>query len=423
MTEIKAHLTNIKEQIETELLKAKQSILVASAYFKDEELANLLIQKAKSGLSVDLIISDSKKVNDDRNPVDFDAIIKAGINFYRLGEEKSNIMHHKFCIIDSETVITGSYNWTHGAKGNEENIVIFKDKTIAEQYQTRYYELRALKPTFNSETLEIDVNIHAKNTLVRKNELFKIDWATQNANLVTINGVEKNLSDTDYFTITEDTIFVLEAKNTETDRQKSKSILIRVVKPINITFEIENEFIIRSQSTTLRWKVENAESIEILPTVGIVDNDGKRKINPSESTVYRLVATDKLNEITEKQILINVYPTPVIEHLIIPSPTDIRIEAVFETLSHTIPSTLNLSNIKHQNFDFPRLLHINTNNTNTKPTVKQVSEILKVHTNDLYRSIGEVENLKMRLFDWLEKIFNNNPKMTEIVKTIRKHYG
>jgi phosphatidylserine/phosphatidylglycerophosphate/cardiolipin synthase-like enzyme len=43
-------------------------------------------------------------------------------------------MHNKFCVIDYETVITGSYNWTRQAAINEENIVVFKDKKQADQF-------------------------------------------------------------------------------------------------------------------------------------------------------------------------------------------------------------------------------------------------------------------------------------------------
>ena len=44
-------------------------------------------------------------------------------------------MHHKVFIIDSETVITGSYNPTEsGNKRNDENLIIIHDKKIAEKY-------------------------------------------------------------------------------------------------------------------------------------------------------------------------------------------------------------------------------------------------------------------------------------------------
>jgi hypothetical protein len=38
-------------------------------------------------------------------------------------------MHHKFCVIDRCTVITGSYNWSHKARSNDENITVVTDST------------------------------------------------------------------------------------------------------------------------------------------------------------------------------------------------------------------------------------------------------------------------------------------------------
>ena len=63
MIEVKSHLDDIRGQILSELSKAKFSIFVASAYFTDYELAEKLADKSESGLSVDLIISNSD-IND-----------------------------------------------------------------------------------------------------------------------------------------------------------------------------------------------------------------------------------------------------------------------------------------------------------------------------------------------------------------------
>ena len=44
-------------------------------------------------------------------------------------------MHHKFAIVDSNKVITGSYNWTRtGSEVNNENIVITDNETIVDAF-------------------------------------------------------------------------------------------------------------------------------------------------------------------------------------------------------------------------------------------------------------------------------------------------
>ena len=37
------------------------------------------------------------------------------------------LMHNKFCIIDNDLVITGSYNWTFKARLNDENVIVNND--------------------------------------------------------------------------------------------------------------------------------------------------------------------------------------------------------------------------------------------------------------------------------------------------------
>jgi hypothetical protein len=52
-------------------------------------------------------------------------------------------MHNKYCIIDSNTVITGSYNYTYFAESiNQENIVIIKDnEDIINKYKENFNKL------------------------------------------------------------------------------------------------------------------------------------------------------------------------------------------------------------------------------------------------------------------------------------------
>ena len=54
------------------------------------------------------------------------------------------LMHQKFCIIDDEIVITGSFNWTNRAeKRNDEDILVHKnDNKIAANYVGRFDELK-----------------------------------------------------------------------------------------------------------------------------------------------------------------------------------------------------------------------------------------------------------------------------------------
>ena len=53
-------------------------------------------------------------------------------------------MHNKFCVIDNQKVLTGSYNWTTNAEArNDENVLVATDNATATNYSV---EFRSLKP-------------------------------------------------------------------------------------------------------------------------------------------------------------------------------------------------------------------------------------------------------------------------------------
>ena len=51
-------------------------------------------------------------------------------------------MHNKFCIIDLQTVIHGSYNWTNNAKYNDETIAIENSRELAEKFAKQFIKLK-----------------------------------------------------------------------------------------------------------------------------------------------------------------------------------------------------------------------------------------------------------------------------------------
>lgn len=62
-----------------------------------------------------------------------------------LYNSRANIMgsmHNKFAVIDGETVISGSYNWTTSAeKWNYENLLIISSSRVAEPFEKEFIEL------------------------------------------------------------------------------------------------------------------------------------------------------------------------------------------------------------------------------------------------------------------------------------------
>lgn len=426
MTEVKSHLDDIRGQILTELNKAKFSIFVASAYFTDYDLANKLADKAERGLSVDLIISNSD-INDSSEAI-FQNLRDKGVNVYKTGAadfRQGAVMHNKFCVIDYETVITGSYNWTRQAAINEENIVVFKDKKQADQFLQKFYSLRKEGGLFSFLDNEIEINLSLDRNIVEQGQKIKVSWKVTNADTTSIKpiGVVESEGESE-LTITDDTLIILEAENQSTDKQKAKSVLVKMIREPIITFDISTQFIIRTQTAQLNWTVENAETVKIEPSIGSVEAKGSKTINPFESTTYTITAVGLTESTTKtKVVTLNVYPTPVLERLQIPTPSNIRLEASFENSKVDLPSILNINSIEKFSFNVPKIRQLNSEFIPNRPTVRNLASALKMPTKELYASIGESENkLKSLLFNGLERIFYKNLKMSDIIKTVRKNY-
>jgi hypothetical protein len=120
-----AYFTNIRSHITTELSSSKSSIYAAVAWFTDKKLFNILCEKAKEGLDVQLIIVDDFITRS--CSIIYSDLEKAGGKVYLIDENKGALMHNKFCIIDEKHTITGSYNWSIKASSNHENITISSD--------------------------------------------------------------------------------------------------------------------------------------------------------------------------------------------------------------------------------------------------------------------------------------------------------
>ncbi|MEH2130793.1 MAG: DUF655 domain-containing protein [Nostoc sp.] len=61
---------------------------------------------------------------------------------------KGDLLHHKFGVIDSQTVITGSHNWSDAANnGNDETLVVIENPLVAAHYVREFARLYAkVKP-------------------------------------------------------------------------------------------------------------------------------------------------------------------------------------------------------------------------------------------------------------------------------------
>ena len=132
---------NIAENIHQEIILAENSVYIAVAWFTNKNLFDALLGKAKNGIKVNLIISNDN-INENSS-IDYNQLKIRNSKVYKIGNGDSELMHHKFCVIDEKIVITGSYNWSYKAENNIENIVINKDNnSLAKQFIREFNKIR-----------------------------------------------------------------------------------------------------------------------------------------------------------------------------------------------------------------------------------------------------------------------------------------
>lgn len=131
-----AHFLNIQDKILHALDNAKVSIHIAMAWFTNETLFNKLIEKQTEGIDVKVII-----YNDGVNQT-HGVDISQFTHHKKIRGARGGLMHNKFCVIDNQVVITGSYNWSNNAEfKNDENITVQNDPVSATTYSVEFRKL------------------------------------------------------------------------------------------------------------------------------------------------------------------------------------------------------------------------------------------------------------------------------------------
>lgn len=130
-----AYFNDIADKIIKELNKARVSIHVCVAWFTNQSIADKLVEKHKQGIDVKVIF-----YNDHTNSK-FGVNIE-GIPFKAVRGSRGGLMHNKYCIIDNQIVITGSYNWSENAENkNDENAAVMYDYDRASDYSVEFRKM------------------------------------------------------------------------------------------------------------------------------------------------------------------------------------------------------------------------------------------------------------------------------------------
>jgi len=129
----------IEQELITLINQATSTLDVALYSFTDDQLGAAVIRAHQWGVAVRVILeernvsstgSEAEKLYNEGIPLKVDSA--------------SGLFHHKFAVIDSEIVITGSYNWSHSADDdNFENAVVIKCPEIAAAFTQEFERLWA----------------------------------------------------------------------------------------------------------------------------------------------------------------------------------------------------------------------------------------------------------------------------------------
>lgn len=119
------------EAIVKEIANAKKNIKIQAYGFTSEPIAKALLEAKERNVGIDIILD---KCNESEKYSIANLLENHGIIV--MIDRKPAIAHSKIMIIDSETLITGSFNFTKAAEErNTENLLIVKNnQDIVNQY-------------------------------------------------------------------------------------------------------------------------------------------------------------------------------------------------------------------------------------------------------------------------------------------------
>ncbi|MEL7008857.1 MAG: phospholipase D-like domain-containing protein [Cyanobacteria bacterium J06629_2] len=139
------------------LEEATESINLALFVFSEQQLADILQEKSQSGVEINGIFDAGFAYRYYSEMLDLLGITlyfrcqpEAGNNPWidplrTVGTNQANSgdkLHHKFTVIDSKTVISGSQNWSQaGNQNNDEAVIIIQNKTVAAQFSSEFDRL------------------------------------------------------------------------------------------------------------------------------------------------------------------------------------------------------------------------------------------------------------------------------------------
>lgn len=134
-----AYFHNLPAILCQHLAGAEHRIRIAVCWFSHRDIFNVLLQKLRAGVAVELILEyDNQNIRP--RGLDFQKFIKLGGRLYAYRD--TALMHHKFTLVDDRLLLTGSYNWTY--TNNAENLIATDEPGLITAFKEEFNRLKSL---------------------------------------------------------------------------------------------------------------------------------------------------------------------------------------------------------------------------------------------------------------------------------------
>jgi len=123
---------------------ARRTLLVQAYNFTEPRIVAAVIAAARRGVAVTVLID---KITAYQRGEGVDAVAAAGIPTFV--DASPRIAHNKVMVIDGETVLTGSFNWSVSAERvNAENLLALRSPALAAYYAENFARRRSLSTAY-----------------------------------------------------------------------------------------------------------------------------------------------------------------------------------------------------------------------------------------------------------------------------------
>ncbi len=119
--------------------QAKKTVHVAIYSLTEPNIVNAMIEANKQGVKIAVVADETSSKNASMSAM-IKKLTQACIDV-RLAIKQIALMHNKVGIFDSQTICTGSFNWTNNAeKNNDEKLLVVDGADLAADYEKYVFQ-------------------------------------------------------------------------------------------------------------------------------------------------------------------------------------------------------------------------------------------------------------------------------------------